>query len=123
MPGRSVFTNTAGEVNMGAEKRKYNRFKINQMCEIYMGREIYLPVKGINLSEGGISFKTEESIAISSIVNFQLAIESGNKSRTIDCHGVVRRIEFNGDKYTGAIEFSDLSSENKKVIREYLKNK
>jgi hypothetical protein len=88
-----------------------------------MGREIYLPVKGVNLSEGGISFKTEESIAISSIVNFQLAIESGSKSRTIDCQGVVRRIEFNGDKYTGAIEFSDLSSENKKVIREYLKNK
>lgn len=108
---------------MKDEKRKHNRFKINQMCEIYMGREIYIPVKGINMSEGGLSFKTEESLAISSIVNFQIAVYKGDKSKTIDCQGVVRRIEFNGDVYSGAIEFTDLSTESKKVIRDYVKSK
>jgi len=108
---------------MKEEKRKHNRFKVNQMCEIYMGREIYIPVKGVDLSEGGLSFKTEESLAISSIVNFQIAIYIGEKSRTIDCEGVVRRVNLHGDSYSGAIEFSGLSSENKKIIREYEKGK
>lgn len=108
---------------MKDEKRKHNRFKINQMCEIYMGREIYIPVKGINMSEGGLSFRTEESLAISSIVNFQIAIYMGTKSRTIDCEGVVRRVDFKGDDYSGAIEFTNLSNENKKIIREYVKSK
>ena len=108
---------------MKDEKRKHNRFKINQMCEIYMGREIYIPVKGINMSEGGLSFRTEESLAISSIVNFQIAVYKGDKCKTIDCQGVVRRIEFKGDDYSGAIEFTDLSNENKKVIRDYVKSK
>jgi len=108
---------------MKDEKRKHNRFKINQMCEIYMGREIYIPVKGMNMSEGGLSFRTEESLAISSIVNFQLAIYQGDKSKTIDCEGVVRRIVSSGDAYSGAIEFTNLSTEQKKIIREYVKEK
>jgi hypothetical protein len=105
------------------ENRKDNRFKINQMCEIYMGREIYIPVKGVDLSEGGVSFKTDESIAISSIVNFQIAVYIGNKSKTIDCEGVVRRVNLHGDSYTGAIEFTGLSAENKKIIHDYVKAK
>jgi len=105
------------------EKRKHNRFKINQMCEIYMGREIYIPVKGVDISEGGLSFSTEESLAISSIVHFQIAIYIGNKSRTIDCEGVVRRVEFDGEAFSGAIEFTSLSKDSKKIISEYMKGK
>ena len=106
---------------MKDEKRKHNRFKINQMCEVYMGREIYIPVKAVDISEGGISFTTEESLAISSIVEFQLAFYIGRKSRTINCQGVVRRIEFEDENYAGAIEFTNLKEENKKIIREYIK--
>lgn len=108
---------------MKEEKRKHKRFVVNQMCEIYMGREIYIPVKGINMSEGGLSFKTEESLAISSIVNFQLTISIGDKSRIVDCEGVVRRVNLHGDSYTGAIEFTDLSAESKKIISEYVNSK
>ncbi len=106
---------------MKDDKRKHKRFKVNQMCEIFMGREIYIPVKGINISEGGMSFRTEESLAISSLVQFQLALHIGEKSRTINCRGVVRRFEPDGDDYLGAIEFSGLSDENRKFIREYIK--
>lgn len=106
---------------MKDEKRKHKRFRINQMCEIFMGREIYIPVKGLNMSEGGLSFTTEESLAISSIVNFQLSIHIGEKSHTIDCEGVVRRFEACEDDYMGAIEFTNLSAGNKKIIREYVK--
>jgi len=88
-----------------------------------MGREVYIPVKGVDLSEGGLSFRTEESLAISSIVNFQIAVYIGDKSRTIDCEGVVRRVNLHGDSYTGAIEFTGLSAEGRKVIHEYVKGK
>ncbi|HNX22531.1 MAG TPA: PilZ domain-containing protein [Spirochaetota bacterium] len=108
---------------MKDEKRKHKRFKINQMCEIYMGREIYIPVRGLNMSEGGLSFKTEESLAISSIVNFQLAIHIGDKSRTIECEGVVRRVNSSREDYLCAIEFTNLTNENKKIIREYVNSK
>ncbi|HRX49324.1 MAG TPA: PilZ domain-containing protein, partial [Spirochaetota bacterium] len=97
------------------------RFKINQMCEIYMGREIYIPVKGINISEGGMSFRTDESLAINALVEFQLAIHIGNKSKTINCQGVVRRFEPEEDGWSGAIEFSNLKDEHKKLIHEYVK--
>ncbi|HOP64259.1 MAG TPA: PilZ domain-containing protein [Spirochaetota bacterium] len=108
---------------MNEDKRKHKRFKINQMCEIYMGREIYIPVKGVNISEGGMSFRTEETLEINSLVEFQLALYIGDKSKTIDCQGVVRRINFDKDDYKGAIEFSNLSEENRKIIREYIKSK
>lgn len=106
---------------MKDEKRKHKRFKVNQMCEIFMGREIYIPVTGVNISEGGMSFRTEESLAISSLVQFQLALHIGNRSRTINCQGVVRRFEPEENSYIGAIEFSGMSDENRKFIREYVK--
>lgn len=108
---------------MKDEKIQHNRFKINQMCEIYMGREVYIPIKGVDLSEGGVSFKTEESLAISSIVNFQIALYIGKKSKTIDCEGVVRKVNLHGDSYTGAIEFTGQSASNKKIIHEYVNGK
>ena len=108
---------------MKDEKRKHIRFKINQMCEIYMGREIYIPVKGIDMSEGGLSFRTEESLAISSIVKFQIAVYKGDKSQTADCEGVVRRIDFDKEDYRGAIEFTNLTLESKKIIHDYVKSK
>ncbi|HOP31476.1 MAG TPA: PilZ domain-containing protein [Spirochaetota bacterium] len=106
---------------MKDDKRQHKRFKINQMCEIYMGREIYIPVKGINISEGGMSFRTDESLAINALVEFQLAIHIGNKSKTINCQGVVRRFEPEEDGWSGAIEFSNLKDEHKKLIHEYVK--
>jgi c-di-GMP-binding flagellar brake protein YcgR len=106
---------------MKDELRKHKRFKINQMCEIYMGREIYIPVKGINISEGGMSFRTEESLAINSLVQFQLAIHIGDKSKTINCQGVVRRVEPEEDGWSGAIEFTNMKDEHKKLIHEYVK--
>jgi len=108
---------------MKEEKRKHNRFKINQMCEIFMGREIYIPVKGIDMSEGGFSFRTEELIAINSIVKFQIAVYKGDKSHTADCEGVVRRIDFDKEDYKGAIEFANLTTESKKIIHDYVKEK
>lgn len=106
---------------MKDELRKHKRFKINQMCEIYMGREIYIPVKGINISEGGMSFRTDESLAINALVEFQLAIHIGNKSKTINCQGVVRRFEPEEDGWSGAIEFTNMKDEHKKLIHEYVK--
>jgi c-di-GMP-binding flagellar brake protein YcgR len=106
---------------MKDEQRKHKRFKINQMCEIYMGREIYIPVKGINISEGGMSFITDESLAINALVQFQLAIHIGSKSKTINCQGVVRRFEPEEDGWSGAIEFTNMKSEHKKLIHEYVK--
>ena len=109
------------EKKMNEEQRKHKRFKINQMCEIYMGREIYIPVKGINISEGGMSFRTEESLAINAFVQFQLAIHIGDKSKTINCQGVVRRFEPDDEEFTGAIEFTNMKDEHKKLIHEYVK--
>ncbi len=86
-----------------------------------MGREIYIPVKGINISEGGMSFRTEESLAINSLVQFQLAIHIGDKSKTINCQGVVRRVEPEEDGWSGAIEFTNMKDEHKKLIHEYVK--
>lgn len=106
---------------MNEEQRKHKRFKINQMCEIYMGREIYIPVKGINISEGGMSFRTEESLAINALVQFQLAIHIGNKSKIINCQGVVRRFEPEEEGWSGAIEFTNMKNEHKKLIHEYVK--
>lgn len=106
---------------MKDEKRLHRRFRINQMCEIFMGREIYIPVKGVNISEGGISFRTEESLAINALVHLQLALYTGNRSRTINCQGVVRRFEPDREDYLGAIEFSNMSEENRRAIREYVK--
>lgn len=102
-------------------KRKHKRFKINQMCEIYMGREVYIPVKGVNISEGGMSFRTEESLSISSIVEFQLALYIGTKSKTINCQGVVRRFEPEEEGWLGAVEFSNMKDEHKKLIHAYVK--
>lgn len=106
---------------MKGELRKHKRFRINQMCEVFMGREIYIPVKGVNISEGGMSFRTEESLAINALVQFQLSLYKGNSSQKINCQGVVRRFEPEGEAYLGAIEFSNISEENRRVIREYVK--
>ncbi len=86
-----------------------------------MGREKYIPVKGIKLSEGGMSFRTEESLAISSLIQVQMALYTGSRSQVIDCQGVVRSFEFKGDENHGAIEFTNMSEKDRKIIQRYMK--
>jgi len=65
---------------MRTERRKSERFLINQLIEIDMGREYFIPAEGVNISDEGLLCHTAEAIEPYSRVYMQLTLDGGKKN-------------------------------------------
>lgn len=77
-----------------------------------------LPVKGRNLSLGGILFESKTPIAIGTYLQIQLPLPSYENSLNLTC--VVMRVEEFGSSYEIGVSFLKLAGEAKNEVIQYL---
>ena len=103
------------------DKRKYNRFIINQMIEISVNKEKNIISQGLNISEGGLCFKTNQELEPYARLFILITLPGNKEERTFHCEGSVVRCDKKGKEYIAAMEFGDISNEDKDWIKKYVK--
>jgi len=105
---------------MRTERRKSQRFSINQLIEIDMGRENFIPAEGVNISDDGLLCHTSEALDPYSRVYIQLTLDGSKKKQVISCEGIVVRCKKNKKTYDTALEFASIDANDRKKIHEFL---
>jgi c-di-GMP-binding flagellar brake protein YcgR len=101
------------------ERRKYVRFRIDQMVEMRFGQERFLRVEGVDLSEQGIRCISADGVEPYSKVFVSFRLDCGDEEREIQGEGIVVRSEKAGDEYSIAVQFSDLSDAERDAIQAF----
>lgn len=104
-----------------SDKRKHIRFTINQMIKISAFKEEIITSQGINISEGGILFKTPLELEPQSRLFLLISLSGGDEEKTFTCEGSVVRCDKKGKSYEAAMEFGDICKDNKDWIKKHLK--
>lgn len=107
---------------MKQERRKHERFIINQMVDLSGTEENFISARGLNISEGGILCLTDDSVDTLSRIFVMMTLVEGDAPKTLSCEGVVVRCEKKGKQYETAMEFSELTDESRAVIKHYVKS-
>ncbi len=107
---------------MKQERRKHERFIINQMVDLSGSEENFIPARGLNISEGGLLCATDESVDTLSRLYVMMTLIEGDAPKTLSCEGVVVRCEKKGAHYETAMEFSDMNEGSRAIIKHYVKS-
>jgi len=92
---------------MGKERRKRERFPLDQEIELSTSEGDIVRTQGINLSEGGLLCRADIEIPKGTLVKFELTIPTGKTSMCISCEGFVLRCAETDGKYNIVIDFTD----------------
>jgi hypothetical protein len=103
------------------EKRKQARFTINQMIEISVSKEKHIISQGLNISEGGIFFKTDQELDPTARLFIMITLSGDDEEKTFHCEGSVVRCEKKGKEYVAAMQFGDICMDDKGWIKKHLK--
>ena len=104
------------------EKRRSERFKLNQLIKLSFGKETFVQSEGINISENGLSCKTAEYVEPYTELYLLFTIPLDNQPKEISGEGVVVWSKDEKGKYTIGVEFTYLSEEDLDSLTNYLKN-
>jgi hypothetical protein len=111
-----------GDSTMLDERGKFHRFKIRQMIELSLGRESYLQAEGVNVSERGLLCESNEHIEPYTRLYLMISLPVNDcENQEITCEGIVLRSVENGDKFSIAVNFTDLREEDREKLRGYTK--
>ena len=102
-----------------SEKRKHQRFIIEQAIEFDLKREHFFRAKGINVSEGGLLCETEYEATPLSKVEISFTLPRPNI--TIQTEGVIRHVKKKGKLFTVGISFVDFPEEYKNDLLKFLR--
>jgi len=108
---------------MRTERRKTPRFHLDQLIQVGPFKESYVQARGLNISENGLLCETDEPCDVYQQVYAQISFDIGEKHRIIQCEGVVLRNEKHNRKWKVAINFEDMTDENRSVVRSYSRNR
>lgn len=92
---------------MENEKRKRERFSMNQVLDLSTSDGQAITAQGINISEGGILCRTETGIPQGTLVKFQLLVPGSKTNMTVPCEGFVLRCTEKDGKFDVVIDFTD----------------
>jgi hypothetical protein len=106
---------------MPNNKRKHDRFPISQIFEIQVMKESVFEARGLNISEGGLMCETEYPIEPTARVFIVFKLPHAKPERVVRTEGTVLRVEKKGKMYVFGISYGDISDEDRKAIRVYVK--
>lgn len=95
------------------ERRLADRFKLEQLVDISLGKEVFLPAEGINLSMKGLLCRSPVIPDPTTKVYMMLIFHLKEEEITIEIEGIILRVEKlpeGGSEF--AIHFVDLSPRN-----------
>lgn len=93
------------------ERRKHQRFALQQLIELGYGRERFIHAEGVNISESGIRCRTPEEIDVSTTVTIYFTLDADEENpETLSAEAVVMRCDPSEDgEFDVGMEFSMLS--------------
>ena len=105
------------------EKRRYLRFYVYYLADVYLNDEIiYATV--IDISEGGIGIILPQPLNIGEIINLKILWKLNNDEKA-DVQFKAKVIWIDGanirNMYAGGLEIIDISNENLDVLRRHIK--
>ena len=102
------------------EQRKFQRFKIHQMVETSLDGERFIPVDGLDISEGGLRCCSSEPVDPLARIELLVSLPGENEEHLIKAEATVVRVEKIGDDYHLGVQFDALLSEDLEALRAYL---
>lgn len=105
------------------ERRRHQRFALQQLVELGFGRERYIHAEGLNISRSGILCRADEELDLSNTVTIYFTLdEDAEEPETLAAEGVVQRCDPRSDgSYDVGLEFSMLSPWTDKRLVEHFK--
>ena len=93
------------------ERRRHQRFALQQLVELGFGRERFLHADGLNISKSGIRCRTNEELEVSTTVTVYFTLDADEDDpETLRAEAVVMRCEpVDEEEFDVGMEFSMLS--------------
>lgn len=105
---------------MPNEKRKHQRFTIEQFVEFSYAHRTSIKVEGVNLSEGGILCKTTYPVDPLNRAFIMLNMSLKGRDYILKLNGVIAHYQKKDNFYLFGVQFTDVSEEDRNILREYL---
>lgn len=102
------------------EKRNFPRFRLTQLIEMNYARETFLAGTALNLSEGGLLVQTEKNLEPYTKMFVMLSFGEGQTNPPLSCEALVLRCDKAGDGWQAGLEFQDLTTEQRAILRQVL---
>ncbi len=102
------------------EQRKSQRFKIHQMVETSLAGERFVPVEGVDISEGGMSCCASEPVDPSARMELLITLPRKDGEYVLKTEAKVVHVEKKGDDYCIGVQFDSLFADDKEALRAYL---
>ena len=104
------------------ERRKYPRFTINQFIELSFEKETEINAQGINIIEAGFMCHTDEYVDPYTKLFVLLSLNGNSNVQQISVEGMVMRCMKKGKNYETAVEFVEITDDNRQRIRKFIKS-
>lgn len=100
------------------EKRRSERFQINQLVQLDFMREEFISAEGINISGHGLLCRTAKALPLGQRVFLMLNLGAPGSKNYLSLEGAAARCQQEPEtgKFICAIEFVDLDEENRERI-------
>ena len=105
---------------MAEEKRKAPRFSLHQLIRLSSNREEFLQAEGINISLTGVLLHTEAAIDLYTTLFLMFEVETEEETYLFKTEGIVMRSEKENDYYSIGLQFTELTEEEKKHLKQYI---
>ena len=104
------------------ERRKHVRIEIDQMVEMRFGRENYLRAGGVDVSEKGLLCISADPVDPQTRVFVMFRLPIRHEDYDVECEGIVIRSDKIEDRYSVAVQFTDLKPADRKAIEAFTRN-
>lgn len=104
------------------ERRRHQRFSLQQLVELGFGRERFIHAEGVDISNSGIRCQTSEEMDIANTVSVYFTLDPDSENpETLAAEAVVKRCEpLEDGSFDVGMEFSMRSPWTDKRLRAYL---
>lgn len=103
------------------DRRKSERFRLNQLIDVGFGREDFVYAEGRDISATGIGCETTHPVDPSTHMYMMFQVGPQHDRTTIQCEGVVTRCtSVDHDKYDIGIEFTEMQDRDRVTLIAYL---
>lgn len=103
------------------DKRKHERFAINQILELEFMREKEFSARGTNISEGGLLCETEYPIEPMARVFIVFQLPRAKSGRVLRTEGTVVHVRKKGKINEFGVSYGDISDDDRKNIQAYIR--
>lgn len=105
---------------MEADRRKEERFRIQQMIGYGPGREEYLWAEGVDLSLSGMSCITTRPVDPLTELYIMIDIPAEGRWKQVRVEGYIAHVTLHGDFYHFGVIFTDVSDNDRENLEAYL---